>query len=223
MACIPKSRPRTEETVAKHIAKLNGGQPTDVILFGDSMFERFQYSSDGKPAYKKYLEDTNPFICSVGGDRIQHMLWRVVGANVFEHVKTPPRQIIILAGANDVEYGMKKLDSMLDGVCKIVDIVREKWPETHIDLLGVYPRKSDKVPEPKLFETIQAFNLMLQGLDGTVPNLTYNYYGADVTDGENSTLDKFFVDNVHFSKDGYARFGRRLADLIEMRKTEKLI
>lgn len=212
--CVPKWKKRTAETVAKHKEFLNAkGDDIDIIFFGDSMFERFIHTSEGKPAYQDLLSGHRIFNCSVGGDRIRHMLWRLTEADILDDVRSKPTKVIILAGANDVEY-RNVIDEMIDGYTQILDIFTSRFPNAQIDVIGVYPRMANKVSEDKLYATITLFNNKLKELVNEYENVNHWYFGNDVIDQDNKTISDYFVDNVHFSKQGYILFANHLAELI---------
>ena len=78
-----------------------------------------------------------------GGDRIEHMLWRL------EHGELDgvnPKVIVILAGTNNVGARPGPDDKVADitrGLKALVDICRRKAPNASIILTGIFPRNDN--------------------------------------------------------------------------------
>ena len=215
-----KWKKRSEETNAEHIEKLSGGdQSFDKLLFGDSMFERFVYSKDAKQGYKRYLKDIPFFNAGVGGDKISNMLWRLTQGGLLDCITTPPKQIIILAGANDI--GCTSFDNVIAGYEAMLTLFREKFPESKIHIIAIYPRWVKKMTEMKSFGEIERINIELCHLASRTSNVVYEDFTDDVFEPINDAgilqvdKDKYFVDDVHFSKAGYNKFAKRLSELME--------
>ena len=75
--CEPKWKQRTADTHQQHLEQLQSpsGQETKILLFGSSMMERFH--TTGERYKTKYFDPRHVTIAGVGGDGIQHMLYRL--------------------------------------------------------------------------------------------------------------------------------------------------
>jgi lysophospholipase L1-like esterase len=177
------------------------------------MFERFRYMPEAESAWKKYqLDQHNIFNCGVGGDQICNILYRLVDLNVLSHITTNPRITILMAGANDIEKG--NIDEMVNGMLQIIHHIKTRFPATKLQVIGMYPRKSDKYAESKVYERVLEYNGKLKE-QCKVLNISYTYYGDDILTMDKTSIDpKCLVDNVHFSNYGYNRFAERLHNLI---------
>ena len=112
-------------------------------------------------AWEKYnLNKEAMFNCYVGGDKICNILYRIKTMKILDYIlRDPhpqPQQIIVMGGANDVERG--NTAEMVNGLCQILDLVHERFPGAFIDVCGVYPRRSEKIPEHKVIKHILSRN-----------------------------------------------------------------
>ena len=99
----------------------------------------------------------------IGGDRTQHVLWRLDNGEV-DSIK--PKVVVLMIGTNNL--GANTEPEIAEGVKAIVDRLRIKLPEAKILLLGVFPRHTttDKVvptiaPDPR----IARINALLAAFD----------------------------------------------------------
>ncbi|HEY2828193.1 MAG TPA: GDSL-type esterase/lipase family protein [Pirellulales bacterium] len=127
-------------TTAKH-EKINARAEqgdVDLIFIGDSITEG--WAGRGKSVWEKYYDNRKAMNAGVGGDRTQHVLWRLDNGNI-EGIH--PKLAVIMIGTNNV--GSNTPEDVAEGIKAIVQKVREKLPETKILLLGIFPR--GQIPE----------------------------------------------------------------------------
>lgn len=185
------------------------------------MFERFGYMPEAQIAWKKYALDLcNIFNCSVGGDRICNVLYRLKDMKILDRIKGgDPKLCVILVGANDIEK--TPVNVMVEGTKSIVQHVKTKFPSTKVVLLGMYPRQAKKIEESVIYQRVQEFNSKLEQYANET-QIQFEYYGDDILDKES---DKIWlpclVDLVHFSALAYSKFARRLSNLFVENKLKQ--
>eukprot|EP01060_Flectonema_neradi_P027159 TRINITY_DN36790_c0_g1_i1.p1 TRINITY_DN36790_c0_g1~~TRINITY_DN36790_c0_g1_i1.p1 ORF type:complete len:262 (+),score=62.00 TRINITY_DN36790_c0_g1_i1:86-787(+) len=213
-SCVPKWKKRSEETtMTDHIQYLDNRPTPNYILLGTSMFERIQYTDEGKQAAAKYkLDKLSYFNCSCGGDRICNILYRLTDLRILDYVKSTPKKIIFMAGANDLEG--TKIPVMIDGMQQILSIVKEKFPDSEVHVLGVFPRISDDVPEDVLYSRVVEFNRLLKEVCCSM-SVNFHNFGKNVIDAKGNTIRSMFVDNVHFSDSGYDQLVKELMNILQ--------
>jgi len=212
MLCQSKWKTRSVDTTNNHhIPQLQKYPNPDIVFIGDSMFERFIYAPEAKPAWRDNgLNKLNIFNCSVGGDKISNILYRLIDLKILDYVQNQPSKFVVMVGANDIET--TKEDIMVDGVLQIIQIIRKKSPSCQITLFGMYPRLSQKIGEDVMYQRVLKFNEKLKEYCQK-ENIDYHYFGDDVVkDGKIQSEN--FVDLVHFSSEGYSLFAKRLADVL---------
>lgn len=108
----------------------------DLIFIGDSITQAWE--GPGKQVWAETYAKRNAVNLGIGGDRTQHVLWRLDNGNI-EGIK--PKLAVIMIGTNN--SGSNTSEQIAEGITAIVHKLREKLPETKILLLGIFPRGVD--------------------------------------------------------------------------------
>jgi beta-glucosidase len=107
----------------------------ELLFLGDSITEG--WAGQGKKVWEKYYGTRKAMNAGVGGDRTQHVLWRLDNGNV---AGIHPKLAVIMIGTNNSNNNDNTAEEIADGIKAIVNEVREKLPETKILLLAIFPR-----------------------------------------------------------------------------------
>ena len=124
-------------------------EPCEVVFIGDSITDMWREEERsgvprGKRVWDKYFVPLRAVNFGIGGDRTQHVLWRIQHGE-FDRIK--PKAIVLLIGSNNtgVEQGTDKPRNLthetIAGVKAVVAALRDKLPATKILLLGIFPRR----------------------------------------------------------------------------------
>jgi len=108
----------------------------DLLLIGDSITQGWEGS--GKAVWEKYYTPRNAVNLGIGGDRTQHVLWRLDNGNI-EGIS--PKAAVLMIGTNN--SGSNSSAQIADGVEAIVKKLRTKLPKTKILVLAIFPRGAD--------------------------------------------------------------------------------
>ncbi len=116
---------------------------TDLLFLGDSITAGW---GGQKVIWDKEFGAYHPANFGIGGDRTQHVLWRIENGEL-DGIK--PKATVLMIGTNNV--GGDAPEATAKGVTKIVETIRKKLPETKILLLAIFPRseKTESVPRVK--------------------------------------------------------------------------
>lgn len=112
----------------------------DLIYVGDSIVEHFE--NQGRKAWKHYYAPRKALNLGIGGDRTEHVLWRLEHGNI-EGIN--PRLAIVMIGQNNGGHNTGR--EIGEGVTLIIHKLREKLPATKILLLGIFQRREKPTPE----------------------------------------------------------------------------
>lgn len=180
----------------------------DLIFIGDSITQGWMGA--GKDVWEKRYGKRNAMNAGIGGDRTQHVLYRLDNGNL-EGLK--PKAAVIMIGTNN--SGTDTSENIAAGVKAIVTKLRDKTPETKIVLLGIFPRGAD-ASDAKRKVNIGANQLIKSVEDGE------NVFYLDISDkflGADGTLSKEIMpDLLHLSPQGYEIW----ADSIESKVADLL-
>lgn len=109
----------------------------DLIFIGDSITQGWEGA--GKNVWAKFYGSRNAVNLGIGGDRTQHVLWRLENGNIAD---ISPKLAVIMIGTNN--SGGNTSQQIADGVAAIVAKLRKDLPKTKILVLGVFPRGADE-------------------------------------------------------------------------------
>lgn len=109
----------------------------DLLLIGDSITQGWE--GGGKKVWEEFYTKRNAVNLGIGGDRTQHVLWRLDHGNI-DGIK--PKAAVLMIGTNN--SGSNTSEQIAEGVKAIVDKLKEKLPETKILVLAIFPRGATK-------------------------------------------------------------------------------
>lgn len=177
-----------EEFVA--VAQKGG---VDVLFLGDSITAGWRGA--GKEAWARDFAPLKAANFGIGGDRTQHVLWRITNG---ELEGITPKVAVIMIGTNNT--GSDSAEDIAGGIAAIVKTVLDKSPATKILLLAVFPRGKD-MPNPGNTK-IQEINRIIAKLDDG-KKVKFFDIGPKFM-AEDKTLPKDVMpDFLHLSPKGY--------------------
>jgi beta-glucosidase len=135
--------PRTEQWWQDRQKLLNdrakeGGEQAQVIFIGDSITQGWE--GEGKSVWEHHYTPRKAVNLGIGGDRTQHVLWRLDNGNL-EGLK--PKAAVVMIGTNNSNGEDNTPGQIVDGVTAIVRKLREKLPQTRVVLLAIFPRNEN--------------------------------------------------------------------------------
>ncbi|QKF93536.1 GDSL-like lipase/acylhydrolase family protein [Fadolivirus algeromassiliense] len=197
----PKWKERTYNTHKKHLEQYTGKQ-FNVAFLGDSMMERW-LSTGNKfwdESFKNYAN------LGVGGDGVEHLLYRLTENNEFKGILDVINvdKIVFMIGTNNLEK--KTVNDILEGIISVINIIFKKQPNCKLIVYGLL----DRSDIPKM--NISELNYKLEDYIKKQNNnkLTYRFFGNMVNND-----NKFFVDHVHLSQDGYEQWYNDIKKALE--------
>lgn len=109
----------------------------DLLFIGDSITQGWE--RNGKAAWDEFYGKRNAVNLGIGGDRTQHVLWRLDHGNI-EGIH--PKLAVLMIGTNN--SGTNTSDQIAAGVKAIVEKLRAKLPDTKVLILAIFPRGENK-------------------------------------------------------------------------------
>lgn len=122
--------PRHEQVLMR-VAEGN----VDLVFVGDSITQGWERS--GKEVWEQYYTPRNAVNMGFGGDRTQHVLWRLDNGEVDG---IHPKLAVVMIGTNNSNRDDNTAEEIADGIKAICARLRAKLPETRILLLAIFPR-----------------------------------------------------------------------------------
>lgn len=150
---------------ARHTANLVRAQQGDVDLYllGDSITDNW-----GSPAfrdsYTKYFSGWKTADFGIGGDRTEHVLWRIQNGELDGNLH--PKVIMLQIGTNNLpktqyNYSADTPEQTAAGVKAILDVIHQKQPQAKVLLVSVFPRDNGSDASFGVPEKVKTLNTLI--------------------------------------------------------------
>ena len=180
---------------AEKIGEMSKGD-IDLLMVGDSITHNFE--SVGAKVWKKYFEPRKAINLGFGGDRTQHVLWRLDHS---PRLKKAPRGAVVLIGTNNICWGSDTPRVAAGGVRAVARKLNELYPEMKILVLGVFPRR--RQPDHPHRKEINELNSYLPGLLEDLENVKFLDIGPRFLDKKGFLSKEMMPDTTHPSEKGH--------------------
>src|SRR5262245_18697034 len=182
----------------------------DVLFLGDSITQGWEGA--GKEVWKERFDPLKAANFGIGGDRTEHVLWRITKGKELEGIH--PKVFVIMIGTNNM--GSNSAEEIADGITAIVHELRHQRSHAHILLLGVFPRSPK--PTDKARDKIKDVNQRVAKLDEAKHMKFLDIGDKFLTQSGELTKD-IMPDYLHLSPKGYKIWADAIqSDLDEMLK-----
>ncbi len=200
---VPAEHKGTEKLHQDYVAKARQGG-VDLLFLGDSITQAWR----GQPAWSEYFAPLHAAQFGVGGDRTQHVLWRI------EHGELDginPKVIVLMIGTNNMRDD--KPGDIALGVRAIVDEIKQRKPESRILLLAIFPR--GQKPTDPVRTKVRETNQIIAALDDAGRHVRYMDIGAKFLEPDGTILKSIMPDYLHLTKEGYRRWAEAVMPAIK--------
>jgi len=162
-----------------------------VLFLGDSITQGWDRARD---VWQEHYGKYDPANFGIGGDRTQHVLWRIKNGEIDG---ISPRVVVLMIGTNNA--GSDSADDIAEGIEAIVKTLREKLPRAKILLLAVFPRGEN--PNP-VREKLAAVNERIAKLDDG-KTVKYLDVGKGFLNDDRTISREIMPDFLHLKREGY--------------------
>ncbi len=181
------------------------GEKAQVIFIGDSITQGWEGA--GKEVWARYYAPRNAVNLGIGGDRTQHVLWRLDNGNL---TGLKPKAAVVMIGTNNSNGEDNTVEQIAEGVTAIVRKLQEKLPDTRIVLLGIFPRGEN--PQAQRGKLLQ-INQILQRL-GDDQRVFYVDFGHKFITSEGLIPVELMPDYLHLSPKAYGIWAESIEGLL---------
>ena len=166
-AIQPVLHPRTEKR-HESFNEISKKGEAELVFLGDSITHGWE--SKGKAVWDKTWAPLKAANFGIGGDRTEHVLWRLEHGN-FDGLK--PKEIVLMIGTNNTGHQgrpQKELNGATyqctpqqtaEGVKAILAKLQQKCPDAKILVLAIFPRGPNK--DDKYRQQNEAVNAIVKG------------------------------------------------------------
>jgi lysophospholipase L1-like esterase len=179
-----------------------------LLFIGDSITQGWE--GEGKEVWKERFEERGAINLGIGGDKTQHVLWRLQNGNL-QGLATPaagaaPKVAVIMIGTNNVADTQPQETAA--GIDAIVREVKAKIPTIKVLVLAVFPREEKPgFARERNIKVNEAAALLMKGMT----DVTFMDIGGALTNPDGTISRDVMPDYLHLSPKGYAAW----ADAIE--------
>ncbi len=208
-AITPAPRNEQEFWVNRH-ARINERTKQgdiELIFLGDSITQGWENSQVQEQVWKKHYGDRQAANMGIGGDRTQHVLWRLDHGNVDG---LDPKLVVLMIGTNNSNGTDNTADEIADGIRAIIASLREKLPQTKVLLLAIFPRGAE--PNPQRDKNANASALAAECADGQMVH--YLDIGEHFLDDEGRIAAEIMPDYLHLTVAGYQIWAEAIEDKV---------
>jgi len=207
LAIDPK--PRAGGWVKRHESfnEISKQGEAQLVFLGDSITQGWE--KNGKEAWDKTWAPLKAANFGIGGDRTEHVIWRLQNGN-FDGLK--PKLIVLMIGTNNTghqnrpaaEHGgavyMSSAEQTAEGVKMILATLGKKLPETKVLLLGIFPRGATKEDTMRK-QNIATNNLIAGFADGK--RVHFMDIGNTFLQPDGTLPKEIMPDLLHLNAKGY--------------------
>jgi platelet-activating factor acetylhydrolase IB subunit beta/gamma len=188
----------------------------DIAIIGDSITQGWGGGWDGSPfntAWQNHFGDARTVNLGIGGDRMEHILWRLDHGAL---EGTSPRCILLMIGVNNaplVQANGVPMISAAQGIKLCVENLRLRCPDSRIVLVKILPAFD---PSKEVGAEVRKINQALDDLrlesDAKVKVLDL---WNDFTNVDGSLKSELYSDrHLHLNAAGYGVFASKLKPAI---------
>ena len=212
-ATIPRPRMERANWKKRHqdkVKEARAAKKVDLLFVGDSITHAWEGA--GKETWEKYYAPRNALNLGFGGDRTQHLLWRLLNGELPENVD--PKVAVIMIGTNNTGHVMQAADETAAGIGRVVELLRDRRPDTKILLLGIFPR-DEKPDGEKRVRNAEVNALIKELADGQ--QVHYLDLATTFLDDQGLLSKEVMPDFLHPKQKGYAMWAAAMeAKLCEL-------
>ncbi len=217
VATTPVERPeqRSQERHARFNEISKEGE-APLVFLGDSITQGWE--GKGKVMWNKHFAPLKAANFGIGGDRTEHVLWRLQNGN-FDGLN--PKLIVLMIGTNNTGHQGRdgyecSAQQTADGVRAILDTLATKCPDAKVLLLGIFPRgeNADDALRKQNEETNAIIKTFAEGQRVHWRDLSSEFLKPD------GTLSRDIMpDLLHLSEKGYQIWAKTIKpDVVALMK-----
>jgi lysophospholipase L1-like esterase len=178
----------------------------NVLFVGDSITDAWR-NKQAQPTWEKYFAPLKSANFGIGGDRTEHVLWRLQNG---ELDGIHPKVVVLMIGTNNT--GSNSAEDIADGIKAIVKTIHEKSKDSKVLLLAVFPR--GEKPGTPVREKIATINKIISALDDG-KTVKYMDIGSKFLQADGMLTKDIMPDYLHLSARGYEIWGDAIAPAVQ--------
>lgn len=182
------------------------GKKAQLIFIGDSITQGWE--GEGKEVWAGRFAQYDAVNLGIGGDRTQHVLWRLENGNL---EGLSPKAAVVMIGTNNSNGEDNSAEQIAEGVRAIVKKLRSSLPETRILLIPIFPRGEN--PNAQRGKILQTNQILQKLVDGEY--VRWVDFGHQFINEQGQIPREIMPDYLHLSRKGYEMWADALVKPLE--------
>jgi lysophospholipase L1-like esterase len=190
-----------------------------IIFLGDSITEGWEGA--GKQVWNDRFAPLGAVNLGIGGDRTQHVLYRIDNGNLDGLAKpaagNPPKLVVLMIGTNNTHDD--SAERIAEGIQAIVQHLAQKLPQTPVLVLGVFPR-AERPSDPARFKIADINHRVSMWIEDRAkersvkPRAEFLDIGDKFLETDGTISKETMPDSLHLSPKGYQIWADAIAPKI---------
>lgn len=178
-----------------------------LVFLGDSITAGWRsQSAIWEASFGKYT----PANFGIGGDRTQHVLWRVENGE-FDGIK--PKAVVLMIGTNNSGTKENSPEEVAAGIRNIISAIHKRSADTKILLLGIFPRGAGDANNPGRDKNKAVNAIISKFHDGN--KIHYLDFGAKFLESDGTLTKEIMPDLLHLNAKSYQIWADAIAPSLE--------
>ena len=183
----------------------------DLLMIGDSITHGWEGS--GKEIWDKYYVPRNAVNLGIGGDRTQHVIWRLKNGNIDG---ISPKAAVLMIGTNNSNDNTP--EEIGDGIEAIVKIFRTDLPKTKVLILAIFARGENN-DDRRRKVNMQANEIVCKLADGKMVH--YLDINQKFLEADGTLTKEIMPDLLHPRQKGYTIWAEAMEPTVAKLMGEK--
>ena len=198
-----------------------------LVFLGDSITQG--WSGRGKEVWAEFWEPMGAANFGIGGDRTEHILWRLENGN---YDGLEPKLTVLMIGTNNTGHEGREMaehggavysssaQETAEGIEEIIKVLQEKQPQMKILLLAIFPRGA--TPEDPMRQKNEEINEMISKFDEKYGDkVTFLDVNQVFLDEEGNLSKEVMPDLLHPNSKGYELWAQAIEEPVKELMAEK--
>lgn len=175
-----------------------------ILFIGDSITQGWEGA--GKDVWQKYYGNRKAVNLGIGGDRTEHVLWRLDHGNADG---VSPKLAVVMIGTNNVKANSP--EQIAEGIIAVNAKLKEKLPQTKVLILGVFPRSATPNDQPRQ-ATVKINEIVKSRAESE--GFRYLDIGKEFLSPDGTLSKEIMPDLLHLSPKGYEIWAKAIEPTI---------
>ena len=187
------------------------GKTVDLVLVGDSIMHFWEWKHPA--SWKRFTEGRSVINCGYGGDRTQHVIWRIQHGELDGYAA---RAVVVMIGTNNNSSEDTAPANVAKGVERIVALVRARQPKAKIILHPIFPRgvSADSARHNKARVRNDRTNELLKAFAQANPDIAWIDFNDKLVGADGWVPREIMADEIHPTDKGYDLWMEALAPVL---------